>query len=106
MTEIISVVGSRVAIHGSSRSSSNRIRSQIVEFLAHNGASRVSDIKSALGASKDIVRYHLTALETASIVRSNISPGTRARFTPFYSLTRVDDRRVGGSGAGSQLAQG
>ena len=98
MTEIISVLGRRVAIHGSTRSSSNKIRSQIVEFLGHNGASRVSDIKRALGASQEIVRYHLAALETASVVTSNIPPGNRARFTPFYSLTRVDDPRESGRG--------
>jgi predicted ArsR family transcriptional regulator len=73
---------------------SNQIRSRIVEHLAHNGASRVSELSSALGATRDIVRYHLAALEAASVVRSDISPGTRARFTPFYSLTPVDSRRV------------
>lgn len=72
----------------------NQIRSRIVEYLAHNGASKVADISSALGFSRDVVRYHLTALENASIVRSNLSPGMRARFTPFYSLVPVDARRV------------
>jgi predicted transcriptional regulator len=67
----------------------NPIRSRIVEYLADNGASKVSDISSALGASRDTVRYHLTALEGASIVRSDISPGMRASFTPFYFLTGV-----------------
>lgn len=65
----------------------NRIRSRIVEYLADNGASKVSDISNALGASRDTVRYHLAALECASLVRSNISPGMRASCTPFYSLT-------------------
>ncbi|GAA1267897.1 hypothetical protein GCM10009589_21550 [Arthrobacter pascens] len=72
----------------------NQIRSRIVEYLAHNGASKVADISSALGFSRDVVRYHLTALENASIVRSNLSPGMRARFTPFYSLIPADARRV------------
>jgi DNA-binding transcriptional ArsR family regulator len=65
----------------------NRIRSGIVQYLSENGASKVSDISTALGASRDTVRYHLAALEGASMVRSNISPGMRASCTPFYSLT-------------------
>ena len=70
----------------------NTIRSLIMEYLANNGASRVSDISSAVGSSKDNVRYHLAALEAASLVRSNISPGTRTGFTPFYALTQVSER--------------
>ena len=31
-------------------------------------------------------RYHLAAPERASVVLSNISPGARGRFTPFYGL--------------------
>ena len=68
------------------------VRSLIMEYLASNGASRVSDISSAVGSSKDTVRYHLAALEAASLVRSNISPGTRTGFTPFYALTQVAPR--------------
>jgi predicted ArsR family transcriptional regulator len=63
-----------------------------MEYLASNGASRVSDISSAVGSSKDNVRYHLAALEAASLVRSNISPGTRTGFTPFYALTQATAR--------------
>ena len=73
---------------------SNQIRYRIVEYLAHNGASKVSELSSALGATRDIVRYHLTALEAAAVVRSDIPPKSRARFTPFYSLAPVDARRV------------
>lgn len=72
----------------------NQIRSRIVEFLASNGASKVADISTALGFSRDVVRYHLTSLEAASIVRSDMSPGMRARFTPFYSLVPADTRRM------------
>lgn len=70
----------------------NTIRSLIMEYLASNGASRVSDISSAVRSSKDNVRYHLAALEAASLVRSNLSPGTRTGFTPFYALTQVTER--------------
>lgn len=86
----------RAPIHTDNRGTKlrrNQIRSRIVEYLTDNGASKVSDISSALGASRDTVRYHLTALEGASIVRSNISPGMRASFTPFYSLTTVGARQ-------------
>ncbi|WP_458112079.1 ArsR family transcriptional regulator [Arthrobacter sp. R1-13] len=65
---------------------SRPIKSQIIDYLATHGASKVSDISNAIACSRDCVRYHLAALETASIVRSNISPETRGRFTPFYAL--------------------
>lgn len=65
---------------------SRPIRSQIVDYLASNGASKVADISNGIASSRDCIRYHLAALETASIVRSNISPGARGRFTPFYAL--------------------
>ena len=81
----------RARIHTDNRKSRrNQTRSRIVDYLADNGASKVSDISSALGSSRDTVRYHLTALEAASMVRSNISPGMRASCTPFYYL--VDAR--------------
>jgi DNA-binding transcriptional ArsR family regulator len=62
------------------------VRSRIMEHLARYGASKVSDISSAINSSRENVRYHLAALEAASLVRSNISPGTRAGCTPFYAL--------------------
>lgn len=62
------------------------VRSRIIEHLARNGASKVSDISSTINSSKENVRYHLAALEAASLVRSNISPGTRGGCTPFYAL--------------------
>jgi predicted ArsR family transcriptional regulator len=62
------------------------VRTQIVDYLARNGASKVADISSGVGSSRDCVRYHLAALEVASVVRSDISPGTRGGFTPFYAL--------------------
>ena len=64
----------------------NTVRSQIIDYLASNGASKVADISAAVTASRNCVRYHLAALERASIVRSNISPGTREGCTPFYAL--------------------
>jgi predicted ArsR family transcriptional regulator len=64
----------------------NPLKSQIVDYLATHGASKVSDISQGVGSSRDCIRYHLAALENASIVRSDISPGTRGRFTPFYAL--------------------
>lgn len=68
------------------RARSKPIRSQIIDYLASNGASKVADISNGIASSRDSVRYHLAVLETASIVRSNISPGARSRFTPFYAL--------------------
>jgi predicted ArsR family transcriptional regulator len=68
------------------RARSGPIRSQIIDYLASNGASKVADISNGIASSRDAVRYHLAALETASIVRSDISPGARGRFTPFYAL--------------------
>ncbi|SER26592.1 MULTISPECIES: winged helix-turn-helix domain-containing protein [Micrococcaceae] len=62
------------------------VRSMIVDYLARNGASKVADISSGIFASRDAVRYHLAALERASMVRSDISPGTREGCTPFYAL--------------------
>ena len=65
---------------------SKPIKSQIIDYLATHGASKVSDISTAISCSRDCVRYHLAALETASVVRSDISPEARGRFTPFYAL--------------------
>jgi predicted transcriptional regulator len=62
------------------------VRSLIIGYLADNGASKVAEISSGVFASRDCVRYHLAALERASIVRSDISPGTREGCTPFYAL--------------------
>lgn len=73
-------------IERTKRARSGPIRSQIIDYLSSNGASKVADISNGIASSRDCVRYHLAALETASIVRSNISPGARGRFTPFYAL--------------------
>ena len=62
------------------------IRTQIIDYLASNGASKVADISNGIASCRDSVRHHLAALESASIVRSNIAPGQRGRFTPFYAL--------------------
>ena len=35
------------------------VRSRIIEYLASNGASKVSEISSAVLSSRDNVRYHL-----------------------------------------------
>jgi predicted ArsR family transcriptional regulator len=97
MTDVASAPDSQVAVRGGNqepKGRSNQIRDRIVEYLAHNGASKVSELSIALGTTRDIVRYHLTALEAVSVVRSDIPPRTRARFTPFYSLTPVDARRT------------
>ena len=67
----------------------SNVRSKIIGYLASNGASKVSEISSAVGSSKDNVRYHLAALEAVSLVHSNMSPGTRTGCTPFYVLTPV-----------------
>lgn len=72
---------------GKTRGRNQRIRTQILEYLARNGASRVSDISNEVAACRDTIRTHLVALENAAIVRSNIPTATRARATPFYSLT-------------------
>jgi predicted transcriptional regulator len=64
----------------------NTVRALIIDYLASNGASKVAEISAAVNASRNCVRYHLAALESASIVRSNISPGTREGCTPFYAL--------------------
>lgn len=62
------------------------IRTLIIDYLASNGASKVADISNGIASCRDSVRHHLAALESASIVRSNIAPGERGRFTPFYAL--------------------
>ena len=92
MADVLNVPDRRASIQSDNRRPKLRrsqVRSRIVEYLARHGASKVSDISSALGSSRDTVRYHLAALEGASMVRSNISPGMRASCTPFYSLTAV-----------------
>lgn len=63
------------------------IRAKIVDHLDRHGASRISDICGAMDSRRDSIQYHLLVLEAASIVRSNIPAGERARFTPYYSLT-------------------
>ncbi|MBT2534196.1 winged helix-turn-helix transcriptional regulator [Arthrobacter sp. ISL-48] len=78
-----------LAVHRPGRSEKGRstpIRTEIIDYLARNGASKVADISNGVGSSRDCVRYHLAALETASIVRSDTSPGARGGFTPFYAL--------------------
>lgn len=90
MTDAATIPDRSERIHGGDRKPKTRhhpLRSQIIEYLAANGASKVSEISIALTYSRETVRYHLTALEAASIVRSNISPGSRTRFTPFYALS-------------------
>jgi predicted transcriptional regulator len=80
---------SRTAARRGSRSErerSSQLRSQIIDYLARNGASKVADISRSIASSRDCIRYHLAALETASIVRSDISAGTRGGFTPYYAL--------------------
>jgi hypothetical protein len=71
------------------------IKVQIVDYLASNGASKVADISNGIACCRDSVRHHLAALESAAIVRSNIAPGERSRFTPFYAL--APERTVSGS---------
>jgi predicted ArsR family transcriptional regulator len=68
------------------RARSAPIKSQIINYLRSHGASKVADISDGIASSRGAVRYHLAALENASIVRSNISPGARGRFTPFYGI--------------------
>lgn len=65
------------------------VREQIIAFLARHGASKASDISTAVGTSKGTVQYHLKALESASVVRANIPPENRARSTPYYALGLV-----------------
>ena len=73
-------------IQRTKRARNTPIRSKIIDYLASHGASKVADISDGIASSRGAVRYHLAALESASIVRSNISPGARGRFTPFYGL--------------------
>lgn len=73
-------------IQRTKRARNTPIRSKIIDYLASHGASKVADISDGIASSRGAVRYHLAALESASIVRSNISPGSRSRFTPFYGL--------------------
>ena len=82
-------VQTRTLVRPADRSNNGRrhtVRSLIIDYLASNGASKVAEISAAVTASRNCVRYHLAALERASIVRSNISPGTREGCTPFYAL--------------------
>ncbi|SDM12856.1 winged helix-turn-helix domain-containing protein [Arthrobacter sp. ok362] len=73
-------------IERTNRARSAPIRSKIIDYLVSHGASKVADISDGIASSRGSVRYHLAALESASIVRSNISPGARGRFTPFYGI--------------------
>ncbi|MCU1555127.1 MAG: transcriptional regulator, ArsR family [Arthrobacter sp.] len=73
------------AAHGRGKGR-DTVRSLIIDYLASNGASKVAEISAGVIASRNCVRYHLAALERASIVRSNILPGTREGCTPFYAL--------------------
>lgn len=73
-------------IQRTKRARNTPIRSKIIDYLASHGASKVADISDGIASSRGAVRYHLAALESASIVRSNISPGARSRFTPFYGI--------------------
>ncbi|XAS66872.1 ArsR family transcriptional regulator [Micrococcaceae bacterium Sec5.7] len=65
------------------------LRDRIMAYLEGHGPRRTSDISAALRASKGATQYHLSALESASLVRSNIPPESRARSTPFYTLVGV-----------------
>ncbi|WP_416346419.1 ArsR family transcriptional regulator [Arthrobacter sp. MI7-26] len=66
---------------------SSTARSLILDYLFKNGASRVADICHAVRLSRSTVHGHLLRLESAGTVRSNIPPGARARFTPYFSLS-------------------
>ncbi|MFF2297869.1 helix-turn-helix domain-containing protein [Arthrobacter sp. NPDC058127] len=60
--------------------------SLIVDYLFKNGASKVADICHDVGVPRSTVYDHLLRLEAAGVVRSDIAPGSRARFTPHFSL--------------------
>lgn len=77
------------------------IRTQIVDYLASNGASKVADISNGIASCRDSVRHHLAALESASIVRSNIAPGERGRCTPFYALAPATPGKLEKTGSES-----
>ncbi len=65
------------------------LRDRILAYLEQHGPRRTYDISAAVRASKGATQYHLTALESASLVQSNIPPENRARSTPFYALVSV-----------------
>lgn len=64
-----------------------RTRTEILNYLADHGASKVSDITGAVTACKDTVKVRLAELEEEGAVRSNVPAAERGRTTPYYSLT-------------------
>jgi DNA-binding transcriptional ArsR family regulator len=89
LTYTLSITRPADAARGDARPARLRphaIRAKIIDHLANNGASRLSDISGAVGYPRGNIQYHMLALEAASIVRSNIPVSERARFTPYYSL--------------------
>ncbi|WP_223917334.1 winged helix-turn-helix domain-containing protein [Arthrobacter sp. NicSoilC12] len=67
-------------IQRTKRARTTPIRSKIIDYLESHGASKVADISDGIASSRGAVRYHLAALESASIVRSNISPRCQESF--------------------------
>ncbi|MBO1269126.1 winged helix-turn-helix domain-containing protein [Arthrobacter cavernae] len=65
------------------------LRERIVAYLEANGARRTADISAAVGVPRATTQYHLAALESASVIRSDVPPDMRARSTPFYALVRL-----------------
>ncbi|BCW04144.1 hypothetical protein NtRootA1_02820 [Arthrobacter sp. NtRootA1] len=65
-------------------------RSQILNYLARNGASKVSDITHGVTACKDTVKARLSELEEEGSIRANVPADIRGRTTPYYSLTTAD----------------
>lgn len=68
------------------RRRSSVVRELILAHLQRQGASRISEISSAVGSSRSNVQQHLKFLEQASLIRADIPAGERARCTPYYSL--------------------
>lgn len=62
-------------------------RTQILNYLARNGASKVSDITDGVTACKDTVKARLSELEEEGSIRANVPADIRGRTTPYYSLT-------------------
>ncbi|MCP1413852.1 hypothetical protein [Paenarthrobacter sp. A20] len=71
------------------RTSVERIKAHIINYLDRHGASPITDITNAVPACRDTIRTRLAELEQEGSVQVDIPAGQRWGSTPYYSLTAL-----------------
>lgn len=81
------------ATAGTPQKRTEQTKTQIMAYLAHHGASTVTDITQGVPACKDTIKARLAELEESGTIRANIPVGQRGGTTPYYSVTATGTPR-------------